>query len=118
MTNGYEKCKNCGGDRGIHHYQTEQCPVGGREAHYGQVPEWKTSTFEADIPFDPPMKLAKDMTIREYFAAMAMQGLLSDAKNQPLSVAPYAPDEIVALFGKSAVAYADALIEALNKETE
>jgi hypothetical protein len=26
-----ENCKNCGGDKGIHHYQTMQCPVGGRE---------------------------------------------------------------------------------------
>lgn len=42
------KCKNCGGDEGIHHYQTNQCPVGGREAPLNQKEEYMTTTFEAD----------------------------------------------------------------------
>lgn len=41
-----DKCKNCGGDRGIHHYQTDQCPVGGREAPVNRKEEWKTTVFE------------------------------------------------------------------------
>jgi len=39
-------CKNCGGDEAIHHYQTDQCPVGGREAPLGRKQEWKSTTFE------------------------------------------------------------------------
>lgn len=39
-------CKNCGGDEAIHHYQTNQCPVGGREAPFGRKQEWKSTTFE------------------------------------------------------------------------
>ena len=39
-------CKNCGGDEALHHYQTDQCPVGGREAPLGRKQEWKSTTFE------------------------------------------------------------------------
>ena len=46
--NTSDKCKNCGGDRGIHHYQTNQCPVGGREAPIGRKEEWKSTTFEIE----------------------------------------------------------------------
>lgn len=41
-----ETCANCGGDYAIHHYQTSQCPVGGREAPAGRKQEWKNTTFE------------------------------------------------------------------------
>ena len=44
-----EKCKNCGADYGLHHYQTDQCPVGGIEAPIGQKQEWKTSTYEEQL---------------------------------------------------------------------
>ena len=40
-------CKNCGGDEAIHHYETNQCPVGGYEAPIGRKQEWKSTTFEA-----------------------------------------------------------------------
>lgn len=43
-----DKCKNCGGDNGIHHYQTNQCPVGGREAPIGRKQEYMGTTFEPD----------------------------------------------------------------------
>lgn len=39
-------CKNCGADYGLHHYETNQCPVGGREAPHGRKQEWKSTTFE------------------------------------------------------------------------
>jgi hypothetical protein len=41
-------CKNCGGDEAIHHYETNQCPVGGCEAPIGRKQEWKSTTFEAE----------------------------------------------------------------------
>lgn len=40
------KCKNCGADFGLHHYQTNQCPVGGVEAPVGRPQVWMTVTFE------------------------------------------------------------------------
>ncbi len=46
--NSWDICKNCGGERGIHHYQTNQCPVGGREAPGTQRQEYKTTTFEME----------------------------------------------------------------------
>lgn len=42
-------CKNCGAEYGLHHYQTNQCPVGGREAAIGEKQEWKTTVFEPEI---------------------------------------------------------------------
>ena len=46
--NSNDVCKNCGGDKAIHHYKTNQCPVGGREAPIGRKQEWKSTTFEAE----------------------------------------------------------------------
>lgn len=107
-TNGSDKCGNCGGDRGIHQYRTEQCPVGGVEAPIDRIQEWRTSTFQ-DIPFEPAERLAKDMTIREHFAAMAMQGICanSDAYNAYCDFTDVA---------EAAIHNADALIDALNQE--
>lgn len=42
-----DTCKHCGGDRGIHRFDTEQCPVGGREAPIGKMQEWQKRTFES-----------------------------------------------------------------------
>jgi hypothetical protein len=102
-----DTCKNCGGSLGLHHYQTEQCPVCGVEALFGRVREWKTSTFEP-LPLTPPERLARDMTLREHFAAMAMQGFATKESSQTRSGAGAA-----ALY---AVRYADALIAELQKE--
>jgi len=46
--NTRDKCKNCGGDNSIHHYQTNQCPVGGCESAIGRKQEYMTTTFEPD----------------------------------------------------------------------
>jgi hypothetical protein len=43
-----ETCKNCGGEYGLHHFQTNQCPVNGREAPLGRKQEYKTTVFEAE----------------------------------------------------------------------
>ena len=48
MTNTWDKCKNCGGEYGLHHALTDQCPIGGREAPVGRKQEWKTTTFVLD----------------------------------------------------------------------
>lgn len=54
--------------------------------------------------------LADSMTIRELFAAMAMQGMLADSR-----VDHTAPPEEVA---ESAVSFADCLLAALAKEAD
>jgi hypothetical protein len=46
--NTWDKCKNCGGDYGLHHYQINQCPVGGQEAAIGRKQEWMTLTFQKE----------------------------------------------------------------------
>ena len=111
MTNGNEKCAVCGGDGAIHHYQTDQCPVGGVEALVGKPQEWKSSTFiAAVIPPAPSDRLARDLTAREYFAAMAMQGLCT---HFPELGMPHAPEVV-----RQSIEIADAFINALNKERE
>jgi hypothetical protein len=42
------KCKKCGGDYEIHHFKTDQCPVGGREAPPDRLQIWKSTTFEVE----------------------------------------------------------------------
>lgn len=113
MTNGNDKCSNCGGDRAIHHYQTDQCPAGGVEAPVGKQQEFKTSTFVAQIPFDPPSRMARDMTVREYFAAMAMT-MFPVSTDLAVSMKYENPHNHV-LIAEASVKIADALIEALNK---
>lgn len=46
--NTWDKCKNCGGERGLHHFETDQCHVCGREAPVGRKQEWKSTTFEIE----------------------------------------------------------------------
>lgn len=112
MTNGNDKCRNCGGDRAIHHYQTDQCPVGGVEASIDRKQEWKTATF-ASIPFDPPVRLARDMTVREHFAAMAMQANFSNLET--LKAYSNRPGDLFHTVAEASVLQADALIAALSR---
>ena len=45
-----DTCKNCGGWKGLHKWDTMQCPRGGVEAPVGKPDMWMTSTFEDDSP--------------------------------------------------------------------
>lgn len=115
-----ETCKNCGGNEGLHHYKTNQCPVGGRENMDGPE-EYMTSTFEA-IP-EPKLKqnapafpetsdcYYSGLTKREIFAMSAMQGILS---NEDL-MSYYDGEEPFKSLSHDAVTLADALLEALAK---
>lgn len=58
-----------------------------------------------DLKFTPIPEFSEPLTKREYFAAMAMQGLLAEQNETPTDIARYA------------VSYADALITELNKPT-
>jgi len=42
------KCKNCGADEGLHHFETMQCPVGGYEAPVGRKQRWAATTYATD----------------------------------------------------------------------
>jgi len=55
-----------------------------------------------------PDKEQDGLTKREYFAAMAMQGMIANSANE----------ETAERFAFAAVGMADALIEALNKKLE
>lgn len=39
-------CSNCGGDYGIHQFETMKCPYLGREAYFGNKQIWMESTFD------------------------------------------------------------------------
>ena len=71
--NTWDKCKNCGGERGIHHYETDQCPVGGCEAPIGRKQEYKTTVFEFEID-----ESDKDETIA------ALRARVAELKKFPL----------------------------------
>ena len=43
-----DTCKNCGGDYGLHHYQTMQCPVGGVESPLNRKQEYMDTRYEED----------------------------------------------------------------------
>lgn len=114
-----DTCANCGGGQGLHHYHTNQCPVGGVEAPDGRQQEWKTSVYRAVIPpsngtwktnpHDPVDAFyvgdSRGLTKREYFAAIAMQGLLANGAVLEKSA-----------ITQNATRLADYLIDALNKE--
>lgn len=38
-------CKNCGGWKGLHHFETNRCPSGGMEAPIGKIQKWMESTY-------------------------------------------------------------------------
>lgn len=62
---------------------------------------------EAAFPYEYAQE--RGLTIREYFAAMALQGILAGVDITTFGTATGA-------FSQSAVEYADAIIEALNKK--
>jgi len=66
MTQSWTTCRNCGGERDLHHFETDQCPVGGREAPMGRKQEWKSTTFEIETEseVDELRKSVKDLLAR------------------------------------------------------
>jgi hypothetical protein len=76
----------------------------------------KTSSSDPTNPIGAGGAIAIGLTKREYFAALAMNGILSNSFNdgvsQPLSSASW--EQV----GQFAVTMADKLTEELNKETE
>lgn len=87
-----DKCKNCGAERGLHHYETDQCPVGGREAPIGRKQEWKTTTFAIE---DNSSSIIKGLTS----ALEEIESLCDSQMGEWCAVMPkYLPDEMMGLF--------------------
>ena len=68
-----------------------------------------TNGNDCAYPADSNTQTEGGITKREYFAAMAMQGILSNSKDWTDS------DRCLNWVSESSVKYADSLIEALNK---
>lgn len=67
---------------------------------------------ESGIMNQAPWELPTGLTKREYFAAMAMQGLISTLGQMEVDVCMGEPLEV------RAVQFADGLLEALNKNSQ
>lgn len=64
-----------------------------------------------------PFILTGGLTKREHFAALAMQGMLANSYwSELMFKSKFDDKKIYSVISKDAVAHADALIEALNKE--
>jgi hypothetical protein len=60
-----KQCKNCGAPEDLHHYQTNQCPVGGREAPVGRMQGWMSTVFEcADSEIESLRSEVRDLRRR------------------------------------------------------
>jgi len=42
-------CKNCGAWKGLHHFETLQCPRNGVEANIGQSQLWEQTTYRSEL---------------------------------------------------------------------
>jgi len=62
----YPKCINCGADRGIHHGETMQCPVGGFEAHYTQKQYWAKTVYVPDSRSDSESERIRQLEKRVF----------------------------------------------------
>jgi hypothetical protein len=49
-------CKHCKAERGLHHFRTHQCPVGGQQARIGKLLEWRETTFEAGVNYEEAIR--------------------------------------------------------------
>lgn len=51
-----------------------QCPLGGIESPPGKAQQWSDNQFEAE---ESKEVLIKDLTLRDFFAAFAMLGMIT-----------------------------------------
>ena len=74
------------------------------------------SRFET-VMYDEGKSLCTGLTIRQHFAAMAMQGMLSNSENESneMDLVKSGIDNGFLATAQQAVQYADALITELNK---
>ena len=52
-------CANCGGEEGLHQYETLRCPKGGREASVGRPDVWQ-NTFWDDGKTEDDIEILKE----------------------------------------------------------
>ena len=73
-------CKNCGGWKGLHHYETNQCPIGGREAPIGELQQYSSQVFEQEDESAATIA-AQSARIAELEALFAEAKVIIDEKN-------------------------------------
>ena len=52
-----DECINCGAWKGLHHYETNQCPRNGQEAPLGKLQEWDNTVYQEDNTTDLRAKI-------------------------------------------------------------
>lgn len=45
----YDVCENCGAGKGLHHFETDQCPKNGIECRDGLQQEWGSTIYKDRI---------------------------------------------------------------------
>ncbi len=76
-----EKCKNCGGEYGLHHATTEQCPFGGVEGNINLKQIWVDTKFEPGTPYDT-LKSQRDELLALLKEILEWDGILPHSKER------------------------------------
>jgi hypothetical protein len=95
-------CMNCGAWKGLHRYDTQQCPKNGLEAPVGKIQEWESSVFEMDP------RGAEDL-LNQLSNTYAKRDLILIAKQDAL------PADVRKIIEDNEIAFQDR-IEAVNAE--
>jgi hypothetical protein len=70
-----DECINCGAWKGLHHYETNQCPRNGQEAQLGKLQEWDNTVYQEDNTAELRARIATlEAENARLTAAHAMQG--------------------------------------------
>jgi len=54
-----DECINCGAWKGLHDYETNQCPRNGQEAPLGKLQEWDNTVYQEDNTAELRAKIAE-----------------------------------------------------------
>ena len=68
-----DKCKNCGGWKGLHHWKTMQCPFGGKEVPIGTADLWTDQTYQEEDERDATLA-AQAQEIKRLRALLGIAG--------------------------------------------
>ena len=73
-----DECINCGAWKGLHHWETNQCPRNGQEAPIGKLQEWDNTVYQEDNTAD-----LRAEVVRLTAGSEAMQ---EDARNNTATI--------------------------------
>lgn len=110
--NTYDKCGVCGADFGLHHGDTLACPAHGDDRESETYLGTRFTPKMLEIPFEPPAKRARDMTLRDWFAGQALVGIIIQGNR---CVREVDGTRIPVTFTEAAYDYADAMLKERGK---